>query len=64
MNKTSILRNLEFLDGGMTAIYNITAEKDNGVKLLIDEWRDIIYSIIDEIEEDEPCQEQSKNLLQ
>jgi hypothetical protein len=64
MDKTSILRNLEFLDGGMTAIYNITTEKDNDFKLLIEEWRDIIYSIIDEIEEDESCQEQSKNLLQ
>ena len=64
MDKTSILRNLEFLDGGMATIYNLVTEKDNRFKLLMEEWRDVIYSIIEEIEEDESCQEHSKNLLQ
>ena len=64
MDKVSVLRNLEYLDGGMSAIYNLMKEKDDRFKLLVEEWRDIIYSIIDEIEEDESCQEQSKNLLQ
>lgn len=64
MDKTSILRNLEFLDGGMATIYNLVTEKDNRFKLLMEEWRDVIYSIIEEIEEDESCQKHSKNLLQ
>ena len=62
-NKEKILRNLEYLSGGTTAIKIICDENVTGKwHCLLDEWQDIIYNTIDMIEEDyELCQKPLKN---
>ena len=62
-NRERIMRDLEYLSGGITAIKSVcNEERDARFYRLLGEWQDTIYSIIDMIEEDyEECQEHSKN---
>ena len=54
MNKERILRDIEYINGGMTAFKALC--KQDGDKFspykMFDEWQDILCSIIDMIEED------------
>ena len=52
-NKERIMRDLEYISGGITAFKAICQkDKDDRFFRLIDDWQDIIYHIIDMIEED------------
>lgn len=66
MNKEKILRDLEFVNGGIAtlkATFEINTEKHQPYCDLCDEWQDVIYSVIDMIEEDyDECQAPLKNL--
>lgn len=66
MNKEKILRDLEFVNGGITtlkAIFETNTEKHHPYYNLCDEWQDVICNVIDMIEEDyDKCREPLKNL--
>lgn len=66
MNKEKILRDLEYVNGGITtlkATFEINAEKHHPYYNLCDEWQDVICNVIDMIEEDyDECQVPLKNL--
>ena len=52
-NKERIMRDLEYISGGIAAFKSICqTDRDDRFYHLIDEWQDTIYSIIDMIEED------------
>ena len=51
-NGVRILRDLEYINGGITTLKSLCQEKDANFKQCIDEWQDIICGIIDMIEED------------
>ena len=52
-NKGRILRNLEYLSGGVATLKSITTKEKNAQFYdLLDDWLDTIYSIIDLVEED------------
>ena len=52
-NKEKIMRDLEYISGGITAFKSICqTNRDDRFYRLIDEWQDTIYSIIDMVEED------------
>ena len=64
-NKERILRNLEYLGGGMTAFKTMCGNKENNAAYydLMEEWLETIYDIIGLIEEDyEECQKPLKSL--
>ena len=52
MDRVRILRDLEYLSGGLTVIKSLCKDKDENFRQLVDDWEDIIYSVIDEIEEE------------
>ena len=63
-NKEQILRNLEYLSGGVTALKTIFNEDERNKRFydLFDDWIDTIYCTMDMIEEDYgECQEPLKN---
>ena len=64
-NKEKILRDLEFIGGGIRALKAYTDRDKYPLPYqLYDEWNDIIYSVIDAVEEDyERCQERLTNSL-
>ena len=54
-NQEKILRDLEYINGGITtlkAILKTNTDKNRPYYDLCDEWQDIIYHVIDMIEED------------
>ena len=53
-NKERILRDLEYVSGGITTLRTLSANKKDCAATynLFEEWQDIICSIIDMIEED------------
>ena len=53
-NKEQILRNLEYISGGITAFKAICAEDERHPHTceMIEDWQDTIYCTIDMIEED------------
>lgn len=53
-NKEQILRNLEYLNGGITAFKKMCAEDKNHPHTceMIEDWQDTICCTIDMIEED------------
>lgn len=58
MNKGRILRDIEYINGGITTLKMLckTDEKSSiyaAYYQLFDEWQDILCSMIDDIEEDE-----------
>ena len=60
MNKQRILRDIEYINGGITTLKMLckTDEKSQvyaAYYQLFDEWQDILCSMIDDIEEDERC---------
>ena len=63
-NKEKIIRDLEYISGGITAFKCVCQTgRDDRFYRLIDEWQDTIYSIMDMIEEDyEVCQKPLTNL--
>lgn len=55
MNKERILRDIEYVNGGITAIkalFESNKERNAPFYMVFDEWQDILCSIIDMIEED------------
>lgn len=55
MNKERILRDIEYVNGGITAFKSLCDKENKGQARhyeLLDEWQDILCSIIDMIEED------------
>lgn len=66
MNKEKILRDLEYVNGGITtlkAIFETSTEKNHPYYNLCDEWQDVICHVINMIEEDyDECQAPLKNL--
>lgn len=65
MNKEQILRNLDYIAGGIFIVKKM-CENDKDYKNWVeicDEWEDIIFDIIDLIKEDyEECQKPLTNL--
>lgn len=54
-NKERILRDIEYVNGGMTAFKALckqSGDKFTPYYVVFDEWQDILCSIIDMIEED------------
>lgn len=53
-NRERILRDIEYISGGITALKTLcnNEEKYASNYRLLDEWHDILYNIIDMIEED------------
>lgn len=63
-NKEQILRNLEYISGGITAIKCMVDTTSNWA-CLCEEWNDSIWNTIGLIEEDyEKCQKPLKSLPQ
>lgn len=55
MNKERILRDIEYVNGGITAfraLFKQSGDKYTPSYKIFDEWQDILCSIIDMIEED------------
>ena len=55
MNKGRILRDIEYINGGITAFKSLCDEENKSQARyykVLDEWQDILCSIIDMIEED------------
>ena len=50
MNRVKVLRDLEFLSGGLTTLKTLYTDGNNG-KLydLIQDWNDILFNVIDQI---------------
>ena len=51
MDKVKILRDLEYVSGGLTALKHIfSSDKENAPYYeLFQDWNDIIYNVIDQI---------------
>ena len=65
-NKEQILRNLEYIGGGMTTLKTLCSNKEKSYNIpyydLMEEWIDTIYDTIRLIEEDYgECQEPLKS---
>ena len=65
-NKEQILRNLEYLGGGMTTFKTLCGNRENKYNIpycdLMEEWVDTIYDTIELIEEDyEECRRPLKS---
>ena len=52
MDKVKILRDLEYLNGGVTAFKSISKDKNENLYMMLEEWQDIICILIDEVNED------------
>ena len=54
-NKDYILRTIEYVVGGMNALIMVMPDDDEnkGYKNLLDEWRDMICGIVEDIESEE-----------
>ena len=64
MNKVSILRELEYISGGMTA-FKTLCDKENSksqerLYKLLNTWIDVIYNIIDQIDREEKTNDAEK----
>lgn len=55
MNKTSILRDLEYLAGGLSVVKTLfkNDEKQTKYYSMFDTWQDIVYNLMDEVEEED-----------
>lgn len=67
MNRIKILRDLEYIAGGLVTLKTLCNREDKiqgRYYDLIEDWNDILYNVIDQLakeEEDEVCLEPSKN---
>lgn len=64
MNKVSILRDLEYIGGSMTTLKTL-CDKENSksqehLYQLLDEWIDVVYNIIDQIDGEEETNDAAK----
>lgn len=50
-SKVSVLRELEYVIGGMNALATVWA--DNKTKSVFDEWRDILFNVREEVEDED-----------
>lgn len=56
MNRERILRDLEYVGGGMTALREMCDKENKSQKRyydLLDDWIDVLYNVISAIGEDE-----------
>lgn len=53
MDKVRILRDLEYIAGGITAIKSMCKPEQENTKQLFDEWQELIFCIIDMVEDDD-----------
>ena len=55
MNRERVLRDLEYVGGGMTALREMCDKESKSQKRyydLLDDWIDVLYNVIGAIEED------------
>ena len=67
MNRTKILRDLEYISGGMVTLKMLCNREERYQARyfdLLEDWTNILYNVIDQLakeEEDKVCLEHSKN---